>query len=1158
MQEVATIDILWVLASSVLVLLMQGGFLCLESGLTRSKNAINVAFKNASDFLLATLLWFFVSYGLMFGSGQHGWVGLDRFMPELDASNTWEAVFFVFQMVFCATAATIVSGAVAERMRFSGYLLITILVVALVYPLFGHWAWGGALVGAQGWLAERGFVDFAGSTVVHSVGGWVALAAVMVVGPRTGRFVNGESRVIPGSNLPLAMLGVLLFLVGWIGFNGGSALALTPAVPGIIVNTLLSGAAGGVGAYLLVSWRRTPELDGISVPLNGVIAGLVAITAGCHVMSTGEAVIVGAIGGIVMVVATELLARWQIDDAIGAVPVHLAAGVWGTLAVALFGTPAALGTGLGWLDQLGVQALGIAVCGIWSFGLSYVLLKLWNKAIPLRVSADEEAVGLNVAEHGARTELIDLMTSMQRQEHSADLSLRVPVEPFTEVGQIAAQHNRLMDSLEQAVTRSQAIVRDLRDGIVTMDSQGHLTSLNPGAEKILRVSAAQAIGESLAEYVDIERLPLRPGQHNPPSSCEGLAGLLPIGKVELPLRGSFPEPAYVEISITPHGRAEQGFTCLLRDVTDRRHIEEQLFEEKELAQTTLESIADGVITTDPSGRIRYMNAVAAQLTGWPFEDASGKLLHRVFTVVDSPTERPSDWLVKRVLREGKSVVETKKRILYCRDGSAHVVQHTAAPIRNQSGRVTGVVVVFHDMTQARAMERKLTYQAKHDGLTGLINRTEFEATLDAVIARLGDGPTTHLLCYIDLDQFKVVNDACGHAAGDALLKQVASLLQHGLRSTDTLARLGGDEFGVILDNCPVERGIKIAEAMRERVRNFRFQWEDRQFAVGASVGLVPLSRSLGNTQHAMSHADAACYAAKDAGRNRVHVYDPDDKELSMRKGQMKWITRIQEALDTDGFRLYYQTIAATTSLQQAGGYFEVLLRMIDKDGSDVPPGAFIPAAERYGLMPEIDHWVVENTLQWLQTYQASGAEPVQRCSINLSGATLGNEKHTAQIREMLNRYAIDPGLICFEITETAAMANLHEATRFISELKQVGCSFALDDFGSGLSSFGYLKTLDVDYLKIDGAFIKEIDHHEVDHVMVEAITSIARVMGLKTIAEFVESERVLDLLCKIGVDYAQGYHIARPRPLSDYADKATRAAPPVRSAAGNPHSAMPG
>jgi Amt family ammonium transporter len=538
-----------------------------------------------------------------------------------------------------------------------------------------------------------------------------------------------------------------------------------------------------------------------------------------------------------------------------------------------------------------------------------------------------------------------------------------------------------------------------------------------------------------------------------------------------------------------------------------------------------------------------MNAIAAELTGWSLQAAGGQPLYRVFPVVDSPTEMPTDWIARRVLRDGETLVESTSRLLYCRDGNVHVVQHTAAPIRNAEGQLRGLVVVFHDKTQARAMERQLTYQAKHDALTGLINRREFEHRLTELIDQLEDGPAQHLLCYLDLDQFKLVNDVCGHAAGDALLRQIATLLKRGLRSADTLARLGGDEFGVILTNCPIERGLKIVEGMRERVHALRFPWEDRVFGVGASIGVVPLSRALGNLADALARADAACYAAKDTGRNRVHLYDPDDRELSLRKGQMKWVSRIQQALDEDGFRLFYQGIVPLDQAQDSRSHFEILLRIAGEDDEVLPPGAFIPAAERYGLMPEVDYWVVEHTLQWLSAYQAQGGTQIKHCAINLSGATLGNDKHTARILECLRRHSIGPSSICFEITETAAMSNLDLAKRFIDEVKQLGCRLALDDFGSGLSSFGYLRDLNVDLVKIDGSFVRELDSNEVHRAMVEAIVGITGVMGLESTAEFVENAQVLEVLREIGVDYAQGYHLGRPRPLADYPMPAGYSAP---------------
>lgn len=452
-MDKSTLDIFWVLFSAVLVLLMQAAFLCLESGATRSKNAINVAMKNAADFVISTFVFWFLGFGLMFGPSLGGLIGSELYLVPVSTEDPWLPTFFLFQSMFCATAATIISGAVAERMRFEAYIVITVIVAIFIYPVFGHWAWGGSFTGTDGWLQSLGFVDFAGSTVVHSTGAWVALAALLVVGPRKGRFVKGEARVIPASNMPLAMLGGLLFVIGWMGFNGGSTLALTHAVPGIIANTLLASVAGGLSTYLACRFymERVENYENATLlPLYGLLAGLVAITAGCHAVTGGEALLIGAIAGLVMLAANTLLLRYRIDDALGAVPVHLAAGIWGTLAVAIFGDQASLGTGLSVLEQFGVQVFGILVCALWVFPISYGTLKGLQKFMSLRVTEQEEDIGLNVSEHGAKTELIELLDAMEGQANSQDLSYRVPVEPFTEVGQIAMRHNRVIAALEQA------------------------------------------------------------------------------------------------------------------------------------------------------------------------------------------------------------------------------------------------------------------------------------------------------------------------------------------------------------------------------------------------------------------------------------------------------------------------------------------------------------------------------------------------------------------------------------------------------------------------------------------------------------------------------------------------------------------------------------
>ncbi|MGB2926810.1 MAG: ammonium transporter [Limnothrix sp.] len=455
------LDSLWILICACLVFLMQPGFMCLESGLTRSKNSISVAVKNLADFSVSTFCFWLVGYGLMFGASVTGWWGQDYFF--YDWQDPSEIAFFVFQIMFCGTATTIVSGAIAERIRFKAYLAIAVIISGLIYPTYGHWAWNG-LNGEnlQGWLGQLGFIDFAGSTVVHSIGAWVSLAVLLHLGNRTGRFVDGKSHPIHGSDLVMSVFGTMLLWFGWLGFNAGSTLAFNEQVPGILLNTVLAGVGGLLGAGSL----KAIQTNNISVSalMNGCLAGLVAITACCHVVSTPIALVVGMTGGFVMLLGEYCLERWQIDDAIAAIPVHGFAGVWGTLCVALFGKAELLA--LGRWQQLAVQALGILIAFLWTFCVSYIFVGLWKKYLPLRVSLEAERLGLNVTEHQARTEAYDLLQIMAHQAQNQDPSLRAPVEPFTEIGVVAEHYNRVMVSLEQALGQSEALASELEFKVI--------------------------------------------------------------------------------------------------------------------------------------------------------------------------------------------------------------------------------------------------------------------------------------------------------------------------------------------------------------------------------------------------------------------------------------------------------------------------------------------------------------------------------------------------------------------------------------------------------------------------------------------------------------------------------------------------------------------
>jgi diguanylate cyclase (GGDEF)-like protein len=485
------------------------------------------------------------------------------------------------------------------------------------------------------------------------------------------------------------------------------------------------------------------------------------------------------------------------------------------------------------------------------------------------------------------------------------------------------------------------------------------------------------------------------------------------------------------------------------------------------------------------------------------------------------------------IRRSRAIKSVRPTLLIKRDGNEMYIESTASPIRDGSGAVSGGVLVFHDVSESRELNRKLSYHASHDILTGLVNRREFEARLERSLRSARARETSYALCHLDVDQFKIINDTCGHSAGDALLGQVGALLKTKIRWRDTLARLGGDEFAVLLESCSLDEALRMAEQLRETIRNYKFVWEERTFRLGCSVGVVPITGDSEDVAALLSAADSACAAAKEAGRNRVYSFQENDIDLMRRRREMQWAARINNALEESRFELYRMTIQPLQK-PDPGAHYELLLRMRDEAGKIVSPDNFINAAERYGLTPAIDRWVIENALRWLVS-EADERERLALCSINLSGQSLGDDKFLPFVIDQFHRSGIDASKICFEITETAAIASFSQANRFIQALKELGCKFALDDFGTGLSSFGYLKHFPVDFLKIDGSFVKEILHDPIDREMVRSINEIGHLTGKLTIAEFAENAEIINMLRNLGVDYAQGYGIASPQRISKLA-----------------------
>ena len=574
------------------------------------------------------------------------------------------------------------------------------------------------------------------------------------------------------------------------------------------------------------------------------------------------------------------------------------------------------------------------------------------------------------------------------------------------------------------------------------------------------------------------------------------------------------------------------YSGYMLDISDRKRFEFELQKEKDLAQVTLHSIADAVITTDVNGQVEYLNPMAEQLTGWVNEIARGLSISRVFCLFDEDSRDSVEGPVSQCILTAKTIKSGKDYVIRRHDGEMFSIQYSVSPIKNEEGIPLGVIIVFTDVTETRKLERKVTYQATHDSLTGLISRREFEVQVDHMLNTISAESESHVLCCLNVDQFKLINDTCCHDAGDKMLVELTAVLRSCLRDTDVLARIGGDEFGVVLRSCSLQDAVAIVDTILMAVRKMNTTGSDSGLDTSVSIGVVSMGKESASVTSVMSAADLACYAAKDLGGNRLHVYESGDQELARRHTEMQWVSKLAAAIEADRLVLYCQEIVPVGQVTGAGSHFEVLVRMLDVNGEIVPPDVFLPAAERYHMITNLDRWVVSHCFAWYaKNIAVINAGHLEAISINLSGSSVTNNGFMQYIKNEMLKYEVDPRKICFEITETAAIENMSSAVEFISKLKKIGCRFSLDDFGSGLSSFAYLKNLPVDYLKIDGSFVRNMESDAVDCAMVSAIHQLGSLVGIKTIAEFVENKEILKKLEEIGVDYAQGYGISRPVPL---------------------------
>ncbi len=727
----------------------------------------------------------------------------------------------------------------------------------------------------------------------------------------------------------------------------------------------------------------------------------------------------------------------------------------------------------------------------------------------------------------ARVSRLNVETLEASRDASVGHRLTIPNDP--ETAQLAHTVNRLFDALGERDEKIQGRDRLFKDfartlpEIVLIHTEKILLA-NESAASLVGLEPAQLVGREIADLVKpAYRALFRK------TVAKRLAGENAPRRIEMQLINGNQTGLWVEAqSSNIEFQGRRAILTVARDVSHRKSLEVSLSRSKRQAQYTLESISEGVITTDNDGRIDYMNLAAETLLGTNRDDASGHRIGELFKLVDDADRRPLGDPVERCLAMRRRVNMGRRAVLVTVDGEhEHSVELTASPVRGPSNSISGTVVVFHDVSELRGLTRKMSYQATHDPLTGLINRREFERRLDEAMDSAHADEAVHMLFYMDLDRFKAVNDSCGHMAGDNMLREVAALIKDQVRDSDFVGRLGGDEFGALLIGCPIDKARQIATDICTAVADYRFVWKDKIFNIGISVGLVEISHASGTLQDVMSAADSACYMAKQQGRGKVHIYSARDEAIARERGDIQWLRQLQTALHEDSFELAVQPIIAMRGGSDSGPAVEVLIRLNDGHGRTTDSAEFLRPAERYQMMPQIDRWVINAALAAI-----SGGEiklPGHRsCAINLSGQTLGDESFLGFVVDVLDRSGVSPSAICFEVTEGAILSNVQQAQRFIEVLHGIGCEFSLDDFGSGLGSFSSLKHLPIDYLKIDGTYTRNLQTDLVNQEMVAAMIKLARTMEFQIVAEQVEHQDDFDWLRDVGVDFVQGRFIEAP------------------------------
>ena len=725
---------------------------------------------------------------------------------------------------------------------------------------------------------------------------------------------------------------------------------------------------------------------------------------------------------------------------------------------------------------------------------------------------------------------------------NASFGKRVPVERASDdLAALGKVINQLFDAIndrEQEALARDTLFQDLANAMpdVVLVHGDKIHFANTAASELLGIDAKHLTGHPM---IDLVRPAYRTRFRNNTTAL--LKGDADVMNEELQLVDGHKGSRSTESrSVAVSYRGQPSVLTIARDVTYRKSVEASLGRSKHQAQVTLESIADGVITTDTNGVIDYLNSAAQELTGASAQESVGKRLSDIVKLVDETDRRDLGDPVSQCLISRKRISLGRRALMVSLlDDKELSVEVTASPVASLDGSVSGSVIMIRDVSELRGLTARMSYQAAHDGLTGLINRREFERQVSVALQASSKDSGSHVLCFLDLDRFKTVNDTCGHQAGDLLLREISSLVKEQVRDSDYVGRLGGDEFGMLLVGCPLKKARQIADDVCEAVRTYRFVWQDKIFSIGVSVGLVEIGPDSTSVEDVLSAADSACYLAKEHGRGRVHVYSAKDEAGARQRGEIQWLQKLQAALKNDHFELFTQPIISMGGRVPNGPAVEIFLRLKDDDGSLIPPANFIRAAERYRLMGSVDRWVVGAALASLS--QGGIRLPDERsCSINLSGQTMTDEGFLEYVIDCLDHSQIDPSRICFEITESAVIGNLENAKRFIGVLHGMGCTFGLDDFGSGIGALSSLQGLDVDYVKIDGEYTRNLGANTVNQEVVGTITRLSKAVGFKVVAEQVEDQSSFDSLRDLGVNFIQGNYVEEPSSLGSDERSSTR------------------